>query len=303
MITQGKNAFMRLYRIILFILIIILTFVLFNSIISNKIPNRFTNKLSSMDFEDFVKEYSEQVFRKPTGLEYKGKPIVLYGCSFAYGEKLKVKDAFAYQLSEYVKRPVYNYAIPGHCIQHMLFFLRDKEHYNNFPEPEYIIYTYIPAHLGRMNHTNYFGNTAYLQYEVRKNHLVQVNSPFKFLHTTLLHNIFQEVKYDKYFDKDKTKRFAKLKLYFEEARSAFQEVYPNTKFVILLYDYTYIDTNIMWNELEKEGFIIYKVSELAGIDPADDKYKLPQELDKWRHPNKLAWQIIVPKLSEALNLK
>ncbi len=292
---------MKIYRLILFFILLVLVSVLFYAITFN----RFTTVQSNMDFSDFIKKYSSstKVFRKPEGLQYKGKPILLYGCSFAYGEKLKQKDTFSAQLSKYIKRPVYNFAIKGHCIQHSLFLVRSEEHYKGFSEPEYVIYTYIPAHINRIMHTNYFGNTAYLQYRVKNNHLVQINSPFKYWHPTVLHNIWTEIKYDKYFDKDKKKRHMLLKLYFQELRTAFHKKYPKSKFVILLYDYEPIDMNLMWNELVKEGFIVYKISELAGIDPCDDKYKNPPEVDMWRHPNRQAWEKIVPALSSELNLK
>lgn len=291
---------MKIYKIILLILLVILILILFCSITFN----RFTTKQSSMDFSEFLSKYSENenVFRKPSGLNYKGKPIILYGCSFTYGEKLNNNETFSYQLANYVKRPVYNFGIKGHCIQHALFMVRKDEHYKNFTEPEYVIYTYIPAHLNRLLNTNYWGNTSYLQYKVKNNHLVQINSIFKFWHPTIFYNTTKEVIYNKWLDKNKTKRYNLMKLYFNELRDAFHKHYPNTKFVILLYDYEFIDMNIMWNDLEKDGFIIYKVSDIANINPNDKEYKNPVEIDRWEHPNKKAWGKIIPELSKKLGL-
>ena len=91
------SAIMKIYRLVLFCILVVLVSILFCAITFN----RFTTIQSSMDFSDFINKYSSstKVFRKPEGLQYKGKPILLYGCSFAYGEKLKRKDTFSSQLA------------------------------------------------------------------------------------------------------------------------------------------------------------------------------------------------------------
>jgi len=52
--------------------------------------------------------------RKPDGLEYKNKtPILIFGCSFAFGQYLNHKKTVSYKLSKLLKRPVYNRSVPG----------------------------------------------------------------------------------------------------------------------------------------------------------------------------------------------
>lgn len=295
----------KVFKIISINLILfIIVFVWFCSFLNE---NRINSEMSHITFEEFVSKYYKNIkyFRQPEGLKYSKKPIILYGCSFAYGQHLDVKDTFSYKLAKYAHRPVYNYAIRGHCIQHMLFFMRMNDHYKDFPEPEYVIYTFIPAHLNRVMNTNFFGHTAYLEYKEKKGHLQRVYSPkfIRNLYITFHYNLFLENIYDKYLDRSGEKRLKLIKLYLEEARRAFQSHYPNTKFVVLLYDYDNIEIkNSMWENLIKEGFIVYKVSEIGNFNPADTEYCNPKEIDFYEHPNGKAWDKIVPALSKKLNL-
>lgn len=41
------------------------------------------------------------------------KPVVIFGCSFAYGEYLKDNQTFGYKLSKQTGRTVYNFAYSG----------------------------------------------------------------------------------------------------------------------------------------------------------------------------------------------
>jgi len=295
-------------KIFLILLVNLILFaVLSAGLVSYLNRNRINNEMSRISFEEFVNKYYKNIkfFRQPEGLKYSKKPVILYGCSFAYGENLDVKDTFSYKLARYARRPVYNYALKGHCIQHMLFFTRMKEHYKDFPEPEYVIYTFIPAHLNRVMNTNYFGNTAYLEYKEQNGHLKRVYAPefLRNLYITIPYNRYLETVYDSLLDRSGAKRLKLIKLYLEEARRAFNERYPNTKFAVLLYDYSPVKIkNSVWAELRKEGFIVYKASKLGKFNPSDDKYKLPENIDKYRHPNGAAWDKIVPALSKELNL-
>ncbi|MCR5261487.1 MAG: hypothetical protein K6C94_06575, partial [Candidatus Gastranaerophilales bacterium] len=99
--------------------------------------------------EDFSVE--KAAFRQPFGLQYKKRPIVIYGCSFAYGHRLKPTESMGYVLSEKTKRPVYNYASSGTGIQHVLYFLDNTKDINN--DVEYVLYLFINEHIYRMYDT------------------------------------------------------------------------------------------------------------------------------------------------------
>ena len=58
-------------------------------------------------------DYINVTPRKPDNENFKNPPILLFGCSFAYGEYLAQNQTFSYKLSKLLNSPVYNRAIPG----------------------------------------------------------------------------------------------------------------------------------------------------------------------------------------------
>lgn len=68
-------------------------------------------KLYSYDvyFDKLIK-YSFKCFGDENS---KKKPIVVMGCSYAFGQGLKEKQTFYYKLSKKAKRPVINWSIGG----------------------------------------------------------------------------------------------------------------------------------------------------------------------------------------------
>ena len=77
--------------------------------------------------------YQTKFFRSPAGLEYKDKPsIVLFGCSYAYGQNLENEETLSYQLSRYLKRTVYNFALCGGGLQDILHIIRNNKILNLF---------------------------------------------------------------------------------------------------------------------------------------------------------------------------
>ena len=85
------------------------------------------------------------------------------------------------------------------------------------------------------------------------------------------------------------------------AKDLKKKKFPNSKLVILKYEECYapdIFYTERWNELEDEGFIVLDTHNLTGEHLFQNKYKLEDDC----HPNELAWDIITPKVVEALNL-
>ena len=100
--------------------------------------------------------------------------------------------------------------------------------------------------------------------------------------------------------------FNLFKLHLTESKKAIQEKYPDTKFIIIKYplfqDTIEKDKKIfyqtpLWEEFKDNGFLIYDLKEEIKVDLTDKEYLLPD-----LHPNKKAWETIVPKLVKDLNL-
>lgn len=82
---------------------------------------KYNYKLNSFNYEN-----EKIAMRNPEGLNYKKLPIILFGCSFTYGDGLNNNQTFSYKLSHLAKRPVYNRAECGWGVQHMLSNLEEK---------------------------------------------------------------------------------------------------------------------------------------------------------------------------------
>lgn len=253
-------------------------------------------------FYSFIKMNidNKNVLRHPVGLNYTKKPVILFGCSYTYGFGLSEKDTLGYLLSEYNKRPVYNFGLGASGIQHMYFMI--KKHLIKFPEPDFIIYVFIDDHIKRMYVNCRKKQTYdYLTYNLINGKLLnKENSLPKFVYPyekELKNYFFYKIQY-----KQTDKNFDLMKAFFIETREEILKKYPNTKFVILLYDdlnqnFSYC-SNKRWKELEYEKFIIIKSSELTKEKLWDNQYKLQDDM----HPNGKAWIKIVPELSKKLDL-
>ena len=97
----------------------------------------------------------------------------------------------------------------------------------------------------------------------------------------------------------KEKLSSLFSIYMREAYKEIKKIFgDNTKFVVLLYDIQ----NNNWDNitrLESEKIIVVNVNDIVDVDLSKVEYMTWDEL----HPNRKAWEIIVPALSEYLNLK
>jgi len=176
----------------------------------------------------------------------------------------------------------------------MLWQLQQKELYNELPEPEYVIFTFISDHCRRLQKIIYdawYG--AYLRYKIGKDGgLVQVNPvleplwKFYFVKLWLTYLEFSI----RLKESEHDKNFNLMKKIFIESKKLLEQHYPDVKFIILKYngndgfDRWFIETK-RWNELKECGFIIIDADGLIGKDLHNTEY-----LDKDNyHPNKKAW--------------
>lgn len=239
--------------------------------------------------------------RNPQGLVYAKPPILIYGCSYAYGFALDEKETFGYKLSELTKRPVYNFAVSSKGLQDALFLMRNDEKIT--PEPEYIFYVFINDHVRRMFvNCNKIDNVKYLTYKNINGNLVQntdLISDYSYLLRSLKNQTY-------YFLKGFFKKqiFELTKLYFVSVKNEINKKYPNAKFIVIDYENgheNYLSSQKI-QELEKEGIEIISLSKVFDDKLKMNKYKNPKELDPFRHPNGKAWDIIVKYLSEKYKL-
>lgn len=245
---------------------------------------------------------TDENMRKPCGLEYKKKPILIYGCSVAYGFALPDDESFGNRLSKFTKRPVYNYAMSAKGLQHAYFLLKNDD--KIFPEPEYVFYVFINDHFRRMFiDCNRIDSLNYLTYRCKNGELVEnrqgtlsdrwyiVNS-IKNMTYYCLKNIFRKQIFDL------------ANLYIVSMKNEIKNKYPDAKFVLIDYDNGYYSelTPERIAILEKEGVDVIVLNDEFDDKLKMDSYKNPVQKDIFRHPNGKAWEMVVKYLSQKYNL-
>ncbi len=253
----------------------------------------------------------EFLFRKPVGLEYKKPPIIIFGGSYAWGARLYEDQTFHYKLSELMQRPVYNRAISGWGVQHMLYQLERDDFYEDVPKPEYVIYLYISNHISRMHKYNFIYKYSrkysynYLKYNLIADKLIEEKKP---QHIPYLRIYEQFIL--RYFAKINENNSKKSFDIFEKHLLACKEQMDkhwgenNVKFILLYYDSQdcFNDFPSILNEenikkLSNDGITVIKTSDLTDI-ALDENYWLD---DRDPHPHEKAWELITPLFVEYLN--
>ena len=245
------------------------------------------------------------------GKNYKKKPILLFGCSVTYGNKLSDEENFSGILSRVTKRPVYNLAQDGWTISHMYRQLQKNNEIRNI-DPEYIIYTFIPDQKRRL----YFfqgwpHNTGlYLKYHYDKNKKLQANKrhyPFYYR--------FLTVKYIQYSierlqNKNKKATSHLMMDLFTSSVNIIKDRYPNAKLIFLLYydqcnenfsnrihSIKYFLTEEEYKKLIELGFEIINIEEIAKKSYCKAEYKIDI-----LHPSTKMWEEFVPILVNKYNM-
>lgn len=223
------------------------------------------------------------------------KPIALMGCSFAYGLFLDEDKTPNVILSQYSNRTVYNLGIPAGSPREMLYILRNDEYrtklFGNRTDFEYIIYPYISHHKYRL-YQNTLQYVVTPSYKVKNQQLVY-NPQNRVLAISYLYRKFLELRYSKINQASALKLHS---LYMKEINREIKYYFPQTKFVILLYE---DHLNEDRSDLEKEGIIVIKLTDILTTNIYTTEYKISSEN---AHPNDKAWELVMPALVKELNL-
>lgn len=238
-------------------------------------------------------EFFGMKLRPPRNVKSPKQPIVIFGCSFAYGAGLNDNQTFDIKLAKYTRRPVYNRSIGGWGTQHMLYQLKSKEFYKLVPEPEYVIYVYIFDHIKRIQILvdPLIGNgEPCILYKNKKGKLYLDNSSMFLLRFPIC-GYFKQLMY---YSTTENYKVNLLKLHILESQKEMHKHWPNTKFIVFVYD--------EWNpsieeDLENKGIKIIYLNKLINVDINSKNYTQPDG-----HPNEKAWDLITPALVKKLNL-
>ena len=270
-----------------------------------------------INFSNYIfslKEYSKQCFSKFVYISKQEirpaiivknslkKPILLFGCSYTYGENLEKEDSFHYLLSKHTNRTVYNLGLRGGSLREFLYLLQNPELLQSLitqtetdfllmsNQPKYFIYTYIPDHKRRL-YTDLRTPAPHYLISLKNNSLTYTEN-FKIIYFFAAYRKFMDLKYrlDKYFARNKINNL--LNIYLSQINNEIIK-YPNTKFIILVYK----NDKENWDRIKQQGIQIINIEDITHTDINSKQY-----LQKDGHPNEKAWQVIVPALAKELNL-
>ena len=257
-------------------------------------------------YDDYFKlnENKKWVIRKPSGLNYKKRPIVLFGCSFCYGMGLEYNETFGYKLAEYTKRPVYNRGMFGSGLQHVFIQFEHSHDLKNIKNPEYVIFLYNSAlHTHRMYEYTFLLWDSVLnpRYEYKDGKLVKVKPLPKIISGLYIVKYFHKILVRKYTNNYK-KSFDLTMQHFIKMKKDINSTWKDAKFVVVYYpqnsDFLLLKENIK-EELEENGITVVDIADIVKENLDSIEYQISKNDN---HPSAKAWDIIVPKLAKALNL-
>ena len=269
--------------------------------------NKFFNYLEKDNNKDYPYDINNYTGRPPDGLEYKNKiPVIIFGCSFAYGAFLKNSQTFSRKLSQILKRPVFNRAIPGGSFQQMYMQTIQDKLYEEIPYSDTIIYVMMQDHYRRLKVRNFevlepWEGPVFKIKNKKLFHLSRNSIIINYLRNSYISRHFNHVLTNKYIKntKNSQKLTDEVLLYFLESRRELKKHYGNDlKFYVIFYsNITYSD--ILKKKLEYYGFKTISTDELTNQDLNSPKYVIPND----GHPSEAAWDLLTPLIIEKMNEK
>ena len=262
--------------------------------------------------ENRIKEViNRDDYRKIENINSKKKPILIFGCSFAWGSGLDENNTLSYKLGKLTNRPIYNRGYSSFGIQHMLYQLSNSEFYNLVPRPEYIVYVYFDGHPQRIttpvslafapSYTVFYKTVNKLQenkkvksFELKKRTFLTDKIIFQhYMSNMLAWNVF--CKYTKY-------NITKENLIIEYLKASKKEIekhWKNSddiKFIVLFYNKPFLHETL--EKLNKMGFYTLSEDDFK-IDVHEKMFHVSDTDD---HPNGLAWDKILPVMINKFNM-
>lgn len=269
-----------------------------------------------LNFEYFLSERNNDHLKYNENL----RPILLLGCSYAYGQGINVDKNFSSQLQKKTNRKTFNYskmgASPADLLRSTSILAKNGTlKKDNF---QYVIYVVMYDHFLRINDLSLFCDFLTKTYQTNKNRSFKDKLKYyaDFSYTAKLFNAKRLTEKN-----NVALKINFLKYQINETNKIIKKNIPDAKFVVLLYDdvtnpskdaYFYNDKTIhislnkdTYSDLEKSGIIFISTKSLVGDVLCDEYYQIKNdEFQYWKphHPNEKAWELIIPPFCNKLRL-
>ena len=247
--------------------------------------------------------------RKPDGLQYKNKSkhsIVLFGCSYAYGEGLSQEQTLSYKLAKYLKTPVYNRALSWGNLQEMWYQVA-AEGKSIYPSPlaDTYIYLMMYDHYNRMySFFTIYTRRQYLNYIDKNNNLttqIQRTPIESFLKASYLYRHIDNMILHKYLQNPKNKDEIinrAVKYIVNSKKELENQNGKDIKFIVIFYDNIDIKyEKELIEQLHKNNIHTIRTKDLTKENLKNIKYTIS---NKDKHPNENAWNLLTPLIAREI---
>lgn len=211
--------------------------------------------------------------------------IIIFGCSFGYGDGLENNQTFGYKLSQILHRNVYNRSDGGFGPQMMLYQIQSGKIAKLVKNANSIIYVYAadPEHRSLKYRCWPFLYKVSVRYKLMKDNSLKLQKiSYLFAHS-FIYRLIEEA-YPKILGEEYCKKlFIRI---IEESYIETQNLYPNSNFYILVYSHY----NFPYKEqFEKMGIKVIQVKDLTNENLQNIEYVISEYN---HHPNEKAWDLI-----------
>lgn len=240
--------------------------------------------------------FRKYVYREPIIKNNEKRAIILFGCSFTYGDYLKDNETFGYVLSEYYDKTVYNFGVSSGSPREMLYMLSNSERYLPKVDAEYVFFVYIGAQVRRLLFDNWpLESYSRPGFKVIDGNIVFYTQRKFSIKRLIFYRTISQIIAEKRISNGDISAYNLLNLFFLQSYKKIKQQYPNSKFIILVYDETGLEK---WNQLIDNDIRIIKLWNIVDVDYYTQSYQVKDD----PHPNKKFWELVVPALSKKLKL-
>lgn len=234
------------------------------------------------------------------------QPIILFGCSYTEGFGLEENETFSRKLADYTNRTVYNRGKSGTGIPFLYYQLTNDKVIEELPQnPEFVIFTLIPDHFPRLFRYRNFVLTGdhTLRYKIKNDKLIIDKPIFKCLHSLFSVIILEEYLTEKKDQEENSNNNPLFNKLLNDSYNLIKKNFKNSKFVIIYYkspsDKDDFNDKKIYNYIEKNKDVIL-------IDISKEIPNIQDNEEMWltdnNHPSAKAWDLIVPMVTEKLNI-
>lgn len=241
-------------------------------------------------------EFRKNMNREPIIKNNEKRPIILFGCSFTYGDHLNDDETFGYVLSKNYDRTVYNFGVSSGSPREMLYMLSNSEKYLPKVDAEYVFYVYIGDQARRLLFDNWpLESYSRPGFNVIDKSIIFYTQPQFSIKRLIAYRAISQMIAEKRIANGDISAYNLLNLFFIQSYNKIKQQYPNSRFVILVYDENGLEN---WSQLIDNDISIIKLWDIVDVNYYTQDYQVKDDA----HPNKKFWELIVPALSKKFKL-